>query len=113
MEISREAFQALKNVPFFKGKIQTDSMEPLIKVGDTVVVEVGNLELKRFDIIVFYDDQKLICHYLWHKNVVVTPVMLQTRNLHGKKDCPIKLENYLGKVVSHHLSTYQKFRSLF
>jgi len=69
MKISREQFSELQALPFFKSKVITNSMEPVIKVGDEIVVDVGNPNIKRFDIIVFYFDEKLICHFLWRKTI--------------------------------------------
>jgi hypothetical protein len=35
---------------------------------------------------------------------------MQTRNIHGGKDYPIKEEDYIGKVVSHKLSFFRKLK---
>ena len=107
-ELSKADFDKLKRLPFFKGKIVSGSMHPVIKIGDGIVVEIGNFDIKRFDIIVFYSHGKLICHYLWTYNRVFTPVLFQTRSLFGNKDYPIDHDAYLGKVVSHKLSWLRK-----
>lgn len=110
MEINREQFEALKSSPFFKGVIVSDSMEPLIKTGDKIVVGIGDRDLKRFDVIVFYNQGKLICHYLWAVNKIIEPILFQTRSLkYGGKDMPVSFDDYLGKVVSHRLSRKDKF----
>ncbi len=111
MEVSREDFERLKKNPFFVGVIVTDSMLPLIRVGDKIVAEVGNQNLKRFDIIVFYMNGVLVCHYVWAINRFVKPILYQTRNLkHGECDLPISSEDYLGKVVSHKLPAMDKIK---
>ncbi len=112
MEIlSREDFEKLKKMEFFRGNIVSDSMVPVIKVGDKITVEVGCDKLKRFDIIVFWSQGKLICHYLWAMNRLVEPFLMQTRNTqYGEKDYPIELSDYLGKVISHRISTWDKIR---
>lgn len=108
-----DEFLNLKKHPFFKGEIITGSMEPLIPVGTTIVVAVDHQDLKRFDIVVFYQDEKLICHFLWQMSRTVKPILLQTRNLLTLgHDYPIKEENYLGKVVSHKLRLRDKLRVL-
>jgi hypothetical protein len=108
-----DEFLNLKKLPFFKGEIITGSMEPLIPVGTTITVAVNHVDLKRFDIIVFYLDGKLICHFLWQMNKNVKPILMQTRNLLNLgHDYPIKEENYLGKVVSHKLRLRDKMRIL-
>jgi signal peptidase I len=107
-ELSKDDFEKLQKLPFFKGRIVSGSMDPVIKVGDQIVVEVGHPDLKRFDIIVFHAHGKLICHYIWAYNRIFTPVLFQTRSLFGNKDHPIDHSSYLGKVVSHKLSWWRK-----
>ncbi len=117
MEVrSREDFDKLKQLPFFKGIIKSDSMEPLIKVGDRILVEVGAEELKRFDVIVFWkeDSKELICHYMWAINRIVTPILYQTRSLrYDGNDHPIMRDHYLGKVISHKITFWTKVKILF
>jgi hypothetical protein len=86
-------------------------MEPLIRIGDRIIVDVGNRNLKRFDIVVVYFDGKLVCHYLWAMNQIVKPILFQTRSLkYGEKDFPVSFDDYLGRVVSHNLSWMDKCR---
>lgn len=113
MSISRETFDKLKELTMFKSKVVSNSMEPVIKIGEEVVVDVGNLSIKRFDIIVIYLDGKLVCHYLWQMNRYLKPILLQTRNMSGKLDFPVAVEDYFGKVLSHRLSLWQKIKIIF
>ena len=113
MEIDEKTKQAILSQHFFRGKIVSGSMIPVINIGDEILVEVKAKKLKRFDIIVFLDEGKLICHYLWTMNKVVKPFLMQTRNMYGGKDIPIREENYIGKVLSHRLSLWQKLKFLF
>ncbi len=83
-------------------------MSPVIKEGDFITVDVGEMNIKRFDIIVVYLNEVLVCHYLWRFNQKIKPIYMQTRNLSGALDSPIPVENYLGKVVSHELSFLRK-----
>lgn len=110
MEISFDKFCLLKDAPTFKGKIASSSMEPVIRIGDIVSVEVGTKDLKRFDIIVFWREGKLTCHFLWNINKRVSPYLLLTKSLRLETDPPIKPEEYLGKVISHNLSGFMKFK---
>ena len=110
---TREQFEVLKTLSLFKSKVVSDSMLPVIQVGEEVIIDIGNLEIKRFDIIVVYFDGKLVCHYLWHLNRFLKPILLQTRNMSGKMDFPVKIEDYLGKVISHRLSLWQKIKITF
>jgi signal peptidase I len=113
MSITRDQFEMLKKLPLFKSKIVSDSMVPILNIGDEIVIDIGYKDIKRFDIIVIYLDEKLVCHYLWRMNKLVQPILLQTRNMSGMLDYPVKLENYLGKVVSHKLSLWQKLKIIF
>lgn len=112
MEIlSREEFENLKRRDFFRGNIVSDSMVPVINIGDKITVEVGCRTIERFDIIVFWSQGKLVCHYLWAMNKRVEPLLLQTRSTqYGEKDFPIEWGDYLGKVVSHRLSSWDKIK---
>jgi hypothetical protein len=95
---------------FFRGKIVSGSMIPVIEIGEEILIDVKFKDLKRFDIIVFLRDEMLICHYLWNINRFVEPLLMQTRNIQGGKDYPIKEEDYIGKVVSHKLSLFRKLK---
>lgn len=103
MDIDEKLKEEIISRPFFKGRIVTASMVPVIKVGEEILVEVKAEELKRFDIIVFLQDKKLICHYLWNINRFVEPKLMQTRNISGGLDFPIAESDYIGKVVSHRM----------
>lgn len=85
-------------------------MIPVINIGEEITVEVKAKNLKRFDIIVFMQDDILICHYLWNINRFIEPLLLQTRNISGGRDYPIKEEDYIGKVLSHRMSFLRKLR---
>lgn len=113
MTISREQFESLKTLSLYKSKVVSGSMLPIIQIGEEVIIDIGNMEIKRFDIIVFYLDGKLVCHYLWHLNRFLKPILLQTRNMSGRMDFPVNIEDYLGKVMSHRLSFWQKLKIIF
>lgn len=113
--LSWEDFLKLKNVddPFLRFCVVTSSMEPLIQVGERVIID-KTAELKQHDIIVFWQNEKLICHVLWHLNRRLKlgglPIWV-TRALKGNQwDLSIQPEHVLGKVVSHRLSFWWKLR---
>jgi signal peptidase I len=110
VEITEEIKQKILAEPFFKGRIVSGSMIPVINIGEEILIEVKAQNLKRFDIVVFLRDGKLVCHYLWNINRIIKPLLLQTRNIKGSKDYPIKEEDYIGKVLSHKLSFLRKLR---
>ncbi len=88
-------------------------MIPVINIGEEITVEVKAKNLKRFDIIVFMQDDVLVCHYLWNINRFIEPLLLQTRNISGGRDYPIKEEDYIGKVLSHRMSLLRKLSIIF
>ncbi|MBA2405171.1 MAG: S24 family peptidase [Bdellovibrionales bacterium] len=113
MKINSELKEQILSQAFFKGRIVSGSMVPVINIGEEIMVEIKARDLKRFDIIVFWQDEMLICHYLWNMNRFIKPILMQTRNISGGKDYPIKDEDYIGKVVSHKLSFLRKLKIIF
>ena len=113
MEINDQMLQQIFSMPIFKGKIVSGSMEPVIKIGEEILVVVKAKDIKKFDIIVFKQNNKLICHYLWSINKMIDPKLMQTRSLLGGKDFPIREEDYIGKVVSHKLSVWRILKIIF
>lgn len=113
MTISREQFNDLKSLSLFKSKVVTNSMVPIIQVGEEIVIDIGNNNIKRFDIVVIYLDGKLVCHYLWNLNRYLKPILMQTRNMAGRLDYPVSIDDYLGKVLSHRLNLWQRIKILF
>lgn len=114
-EIQKELRQQKKIIV----RIISDSMEPLIKTGEEIQLESFNSfdDLRRFDVIVFYHNNILTCHYLWHVNSVITKEnqrLLVTRPL-GRHydDFPVTENNVLGWVPSRRLSLFQKIKIIF
>jgi signal peptidase I len=101
----------LKATGEYQGRIATGSMEPLIIVGDIIKVEAVKLEqLQKFDIIVFYQHEKLICHFVWHKSRFGNQDEVITKSLIGGEDLPIKKEFILGRVTNFQLSFFDKIK---
>lgn len=94
---------SLNKIKILPIKIITGSMSPLIKVDDRVWVEpTPDLnKLKIFDILVYWSDEKLVCHYLYAMNEVMNSeekvLLMKGINTKGV-DFPIKYEQLLGKV---------------
>lgn len=111
-KITWEEFEVLRQskTPLYKFKIVTGSMDPLIPVGSNVVVDT-TAEIKLSDIIVFWQDNKLICHILWRKNKIISQhgqVILVTRPLFGRRtDLSITANQVLGKVINYHLPLWR------
>jgi signal peptidase I len=111
-ELSFSEFQKLREAsgPIFKFRVVTGSMEPLIPVGASVIVD-GATEIKPHDIIVFWQDQKLICHVCWHENRVIRQEgqrIYVTRPLRGAfRDFSILQSQVLGKVLNFKLPVWR------
>lgn len=110
--MTRDEFNLLKKEKFITSHVVSDSMDPLLKVNEKIIIEVDASDLKRFDIVVIFLNEKLICHYLWRINKVLTPILLQTRNMRGQVDVPVPVTDCLGKVVSHRLGFWTKLKLL-
>lgn len=96
-----------------KYKVISDSMIPLIPVGaEILITPVKDASiLKRFDILVFKVEDKLICHYLWHVNKVFDQGKIVTRNLKdGGCDIPFEFNKVHGRVTNFRLSGWHKFK---
>ncbi len=113
-ELSWEEFLRFKAAnSVYRFIIVTGSMAPLIPVGSFVVVDAG-ASLKKGDIIVFWQDSKLVCHILWHENRLLLDhgeKLYATRSLKSAHfDITIRQSQILGGVLSHKLPWYWKLR---
>lgn len=117
-EVSWEEFLRIKsfNTPLHKLSVVTASMEPLIPVGATVVVDKMQT-YKTYDIIVFWQNKKLIVHVLWNINREIRykgKEVLVTRSLNSRiLDTSITPDNVLGKVVNYKLSFWDLLKLYF
>jgi hypothetical protein len=96
-----------------KYRVITDSMEPLIPVGSEI--ELRKFEdqdkIELFDILVFMNNGKLICHYFWHSNEVFDRGLIVTRCLKNKNlDEPFERKNILGIVINYKISFWMKLK---
>ena len=113
--MTRPEFDKLKqdNPGYLPFVVVTGSMVPLIEVGEKIVVDT-TVEPALMDIVVFWQNEKLVCHILWHKNKILSASndeIWVTRSLKGlHSDLAITKSDVLGKVVSHKLSLYWKVR---
>ncbi|MBC77071.1 MAG: hypothetical protein CME64_13740 [Halobacteriovoraceae bacterium] len=117
MKITKEEFNKIKS-NFKKPrqvKILTGSMDPFIKAGDRVTIRPFNSEdLKEFDTIVFWQDDKLICHFLYKKEVRSDSLVYHTKGLNSKElDSPVNEEQILGVVTAPTLPSWKKFLMRF
>ncbi|MBT3583767.1 MAG: S26 family signal peptidase [Halobacteriovoraceae bacterium] len=98
-------------------KVLTDSMTPLILPGENIEV-VPCDEFKKFDVVIFWDGEKLVSHYIWHKNLLQQRnknSLYTTRSLISPNldDLPVSEMHILGLVTDRKISLFQKLKILF
>lgn len=118
--LTNEAFFSLqKQALEIEGQAQfqviSGSMQPLIPVGATIkVISLSRLgrPLRRFDIVVFFQQNYLICHLVHHINQLqlgdkkyVTRPLRKTYD-----DLPISEADILGVVENYKVSNFEKLR---
>jgi hypothetical protein len=101
-------FEKLRTILELKKSVEavivSGSMEPLIKTGAKIKIQwIDDFSnLHRFDVLVFWDGNKLVCHYLLHRNRVMTENnedVFTMRGLRSKgDDLPVAQSKILGKV---------------
>ena len=86
-----------------KLRVVSDSMAPLLKVDEIIRVhEFHPTELVKYDIVVFWQNNKIISHFLWSKqtdphtgeNIYITKSLKDPRGF----DIPVKERLLLGRV---------------
>lgn len=107
MQIDLIDFIKLKSQLNQQGEMQlhvaSDSMHPILKVGRLITVKPSiNAELNKFDIIVFWEQGRLISHFLWAKQWDETnkDFIFITKSLKDPNsyDIPIRENLILGAV---------------
>ncbi len=81
--------------------VVSDSMEPLIKKGDRIeVLQCTFHDLRIFDIVVFWDGNKFVSHFVWHISMGFGKYFLLTRSIKdiNQDDPPIHISELLGRV---------------
>lgn len=111
-------FKALKKLIERNGQhkltVITDSMEPLIKVGEEIILtKIDKNQLNIFDILVFEQAGRLNSHFLTQidhkKNCYVTRSLKNP----DTNDYPIQWEQILGRVSTKNLNWIQKLKILW
>jgi signal peptidase I len=98
-----------------KFKIVSDSMAPLIVIGDEIIIKKidSNYKFKKFDIILYKQGEKLFCHYFWHQNKNFDQGFVITRSLkNGFKDYPFSHSNIIGLVQNFKIGLILKIKIL-
>ncbi len=115
--ISRIDFEVFKNSLQQKGelpiKIVSDSMTPLLQVSETLSVLPIPSKLETFDLVVFYQQERLNCHFLWRdqkdfNNSIVTRSLKNPTS----EDAPVTYDCILGIVPGKKISFFTKLNIL-
>jgi len=68
-------------------------------------------DLRRFDIVIFLAESRLIAHYVWHVNRVVDSDRLTTRSLTpGLEDLPVTSTEIIGCIQSAEIPLWTRLR---
>lgn len=114
MNYSFEDFLLYRNLIYQKKSIQirivSDSMAPFISINEMLEVQPLNGEPKRFDVIVFWESNKLVCHFLWKVHVDNEYFFFKSLKHPRKTDDPVERQNVLGQVPQKKLSLYYKLK---
>jgi len=101
--------------PPLQCRIQSDSMSPLLQVNEVLTIQriSDPQQLRRFDLLVFYSEKKLTCHFLWTKphwpkNSIIT----RSLKNYTQNDLPIPSSHLLGIIPDKRLSFFQKIKIL-
>lgn len=113
MKYSLEDFLELKNS--FSGikkvRILSGSMEPFIYKDDVILITPKDINLlKKGDVIVFWKDNKLICHLFHRFETFENQDCLITKGINTKSfDSPIPRKFYLGILVEPKVTLIKSF----
>src|SRR5262245_43077505 len=60
--------EALSRDGVLRCTVATGCMSPLIKAGDSIDIAPFKRDPEVFDIVVFWDGSRMVCHFIWHRN---------------------------------------------
>lgn len=110
--LTPKQFEELKRTLNSEGQLAFEfrgqSMLPVIKPGSLVTIE-NPKQFEKFDIVVFFFRDKLICHYVWHKNSLNTESFV-TRGLNSGEDVPVTMDRALGRVTNYKIGFLRRLK---
>jgi hypothetical protein len=117
-QMDRSDFEKLKQSLETAGqlpiRIVSDSMEPLLRVQETLDVKKLENSLKTFDLVVFYQARRLNCHFFWRDqkdfdNCIVTRSLKEP----AQDDPPVPYDCILGWIPERRIRFSMKLKILF
>ncbi len=95
--------------------ILTGSMSPFIEAGDTIWIRpFDRNNLKKLDTIVFWSEDKLICHFFYKKEKIEDKWVYFAKALNSKRlDAPFNEDEILGIAIRPQLPSWKKFLMRF
>lgn len=120
-EIDRPTFRhyraVLEKVGQLKCKVVSDSMRPVLNIGDIVNLEpiADPRTLRRFDIVVYHAGDRPNCHFVWNHNRLGSEPTIAMRSLKDPigDEIPVGFASLLGRVVDHRIPWHIRARVLF
>lgn len=93
--------------------VVSDSMHPIIRVGDQLSIEGSPENFNMFDIVLFKRHNKLVVHYVWRdqKDFNNTVATRSIKNIFLDEE-PVKYSDIVGKVSNYKLSLGKKIKIL-
>ncbi|MBK9293997.1 MAG: hypothetical protein IPM57_06060 [Oligoflexia bacterium] len=95
--------------------VASDSMKPHLNIGDKIKVKAATLDsLRKFDIIVFFRNDKFICHYVKYKNKIRQngkKIIITQGSKLNHEDFPVFEDEFIGLVISHRLPLAFKLKN--
>lgn len=94
-------------------RIVSDSMQPLLKINQEITVIPLLTEIKRFDLLVYFKNNNLTCHFLWmdqrrFNNSIVTRSLKDPY----RNEPPISFDNIYGVLPHLKISLATKIKIL-
>lgn len=95
-------------------RVISKSMQPLLQIGDEItVVPCDPCNLKKWDIVTFRQDSKIIVHIFWrYSHLTHNAIITRPLNCFSNIDDTVVFADVLGKVSSHSITKYLIFTSL-
>lgn len=94
--------------------VVSDSMEPLIKVGERITLALPQKEeLKVFDVILFDQANRLNCHFVTRINHQKDSYTTRSLKFPHSQDYPIKWEQIIAFIPAKKLNWFHKLKVIW